>query len=258
VALNPPSQYADDRNLRARQRLWGYQEPYFDLVSWVLDIAQVAPGLRVLDVGCGNGAYLRALGSRGVAAVGCDLSQGMLRVARPHPVLVNGDASALPLRSEVFDVALASHMLYHLQDREAAVHELRRVLRPGGVCVAVTNGAHYLGALRALVEAAVRRGTPGWEMPGATHLFSLDNGANQLGVAFASVTCVRPTGVGPVIIRDADIVADYVASVGDRYQEEVVRPWSGVVEDVRAAVREIIASEGAFVLRGDPGAFICR
>jgi cyclopropane fatty-acyl-phospholipid synthase-like methyltransferase len=68
--LNPGRQYVDDGNLRARQRLWDWQEPRFDLVGWVLDIAGVGPGQRVLDVGCGNGAYLRELHARGVRAVG--------------------------------------------------------------------------------------------------------------------------------------------------------------------------------------------
>jgi hypothetical protein len=68
VALNLAGQYADDRNLRARQRFWGYQSPFFDTVGWVLDLAGLSPGLRVLDAGCGNGVYLRALAGRPVAA----------------------------------------------------------------------------------------------------------------------------------------------------------------------------------------------
>jgi hypothetical protein len=68
MSLNPPTQYADDRNLRARQRLWLCQRPPFDIVSWVLDLAGLAPDLRVLDVGCGNGTYLRAMRDRHVRA----------------------------------------------------------------------------------------------------------------------------------------------------------------------------------------------
>jgi cyclopropane fatty-acyl-phospholipid synthase-like methyltransferase len=85
VELNPPEQYADDRNLRARQRLWECQIPSFDIAGWVLDLAGVMPGMRVLDAGCGNGMYLRALRERQVNAVGCDLSHGMLRQAGTQP-----------------------------------------------------------------------------------------------------------------------------------------------------------------------------
>ena len=43
MALNPPTQYADDRNLRARQRLWEQQDPWFDLGAWTLELAGITP-----------------------------------------------------------------------------------------------------------------------------------------------------------------------------------------------------------------------
>jgi SAM-dependent methyltransferase len=260
MALNPVTQYQDDRNLWARQRLWAHRRPPFDLVGWVLDLGGIGPGLRVLDVGCGNGAYLRAMQARGAEALGCDLSLGMLHSALPHPTLVNADVTKLPLSTASFDVVLAPHMLYHVTDRGAAAHGLRRVLRPGGTCIVVANGAGHLRSLLDLVEAAARQATPGWEAMRSSYtgVFSLDNGASQLAVAFDSVSCVRPVGVAPVTIDDATIVADYVASVADHYQDEVARPWSEVVAEVRRAVHEVIDAEGAFVVAGDTGAFVCR
>jgi SAM-dependent methyltransferase len=77
VPLNPPEQYADDRNLSARQRFWQHQSPYFDIVGWVLELARPSPGMRVLDAGCGNGVYLRALAGGPGRAAGCDPSMGM-------------------------------------------------------------------------------------------------------------------------------------------------------------------------------------
>ena len=259
VRLNPETQYADDGNLRARQRLWDQEEPRFDLVAWVLDLADVRPGRRVLDVGCGNGAYLRALSARGAATVGCDLSFGMLRAAGAPGRVVNGDVVRLPLRDGAADVVLAPHMLYHVPDREAAAHELRRVTRAGGVCVAVTNGAGHMRAIRRLVEAAVRPGTPGWEMRNpSTHVFSLENGPAQLGVAFESVAVVRPPGRAPVRLTDADVAAGVVASVADHYAHEVARPWDEVVEEVRRGVQAVIDTEGAFEVTGEAGALVCR
>jgi SAM-dependent methyltransferase len=229
MTLNPPGQYADDRNLRARQRLWQHQRPVFDIAGWVLGLAGLAPGQRVLDAGCGNGAYLRALRGRPVRVAGCDLSPGMLSAAG-HPVLVNADVAALPFRDGAFDVVLTAHMLYHVPDRAAAVRELRRVLAAGGTCVAVTNGARLLRSLRELVEAAVGQAAPGWRMRSPSErAFAAENAALQLRAAFGSVTCVRPAGVPPVVIRDAALAADYVASAGDQYQDQVPAPgrtWS--------------------------------
>jgi SAM-dependent methyltransferase len=257
VVLNPPSQYADDRNLRARQRLWQHQTPFFDIAGWVLSLAGLSPGLRVLDAGCGNGEYLRALAGQPVQAAGCDLSMGMLRSAA-HRAVLNADVTALPLRNGTFDVVLAVHMLYHVPDRQSAVRELRRVLAPGGVCISVTNGGRHLRALRSLVERSVRKAAPGWEMRPATQAFTAENAAAQLGTAFESVTCVRPAGEAPVVIRDATVAADYVASWASFYQDQIARPWPEVVQDVRQDVQAVIDHEGAFVVSGDLAAFVCR
>jgi SAM-dependent methyltransferase len=257
VALNPPGQYADDRNLRARQRFWAHQDPYFDVVGWVLDLAGPAPGMRVLDAGCGNGEYLRALAARRVRALGCDLSPGMLRAAG-HPAVACADVTALPARDAALDVVLAVHMLYHVPDRETAVRELRRVLAPGGTCVAVTNGARHLLSLRVLTERAVRRATPGWRMLPATHAFSAANGAAQMGTAFRSVTLARPAATPPVVIRDAELAASFVASWASFYQDQTTRPWAEVVSDVTQDVQAAIDRDGAFTAFGDLAAFVCR
>jgi SAM-dependent methyltransferase len=257
VTLNPPGQYADDRNLRARQRFWQHQDPYLDVVSWVLDLARLSPGMRVLDAGCGNGLYLRGLRDRQVTVVGCDRSLGMLQAAA-HPALLSADVTALPLRDGVIDVALAIHMLYHVPDRETAIRELRRVVVPGGTCIAVTNGDRHTRSLRALVERAVRQETPGWQLRPATHAFTAENGAAQLGVAFEAVTCIRPASAPPVVIRDAAVAADYVASLATHHQDGTARPWEDVAADVRRQVQAVIDEQGAFVTYGDLAAFICR
>src|SRR3979409_2362379 len=133
------TQYENDNNLRARQNLWAItkREPPFALYPWVLELAGLRGGERILEVGCGNGEYLAL-----VNAIGVDLSLGMLAVAkrRAKGPLVCGDAEELPFAASAFDVVLAPHMLYHVSDRRAAVGELRRVLKTTGTFVAVTNG----------------------------------------------------------------------------------------------------------------------
>jgi SAM-dependent methyltransferase len=258
VELNPAAQYADDRNLRARQRLWACQVPFFDIAGWVLDLAGVMLGMRVLDAGCGNGMYLRALRERQVNAVGCDLSPGMLCQAG-HPALVNADVTALPALAGAFDVVLATHLLDLVADRRAAIGELRRVLASGGTCVAVTNGAQHLRSLRELIERAVWAGTPAWRMRAPpAGAFTAENGAAQLGVAFHEVTCIRPSQVSPVVIEDAAVAAGYVNSLASHYQDQVARPWREVASDVQEQVQAVIDTNGTFRTVGDVAAFLCR
>ncbi|MGD8386266.1 MAG: class I SAM-dependent methyltransferase [Desulfobacteraceae bacterium] len=97
---------------------------------------------RILDICCGTGAVIHALARSyaGSLAVGCDFSRGMLQRARKRTgetgaVFVEGDAAVLPFRDEQFDVVTCSHALYELKGsaREAALLEMRRVVRPTGV-----------------------------------------------------------------------------------------------------------------------------
>jgi SAM-dependent methyltransferase len=152
----------------------------------------------------------------------------------------------------------AAHMLYYVPDRRAAVSELRRVLAPAGVCIAVTNGGDHLRTLCAMVESAARKSTPGWSMRAATQAFTSENAAAQLGHAFASVTPVRPALQAPAVIRDASVVADYVASWAGFYQDQVARPWADVVAGVRQEVQAVIDHEGTFTVSDDLAAFVCR
>lgn len=254
----PGSQYATDANLRARQALWTRSEPPFSLMEWVLDLAGLHGDEAVLDVGCGNGAYLTALGDRGHRGpvVGLDASAGMLAAVTAAVSLVVGDAQRLPLRTASFDVVLAPHMLYHVPDRRAAAAELRRVLRPGGRCLAVTNGADSFGELRAVVEATVGGGWR-WERPAET-VFCLENGAPQLADAFDVVERVD-TPPRTVLVDDPDALAAYLASTRDHYEDRLPPGrWDEVVEAGRRFAAEAVAREGVLRLTPYAGAFVCR
>jgi len=97
-----------------------------------------------------------------------------------------------------------------------------------------------------------------WRMEPVTSPFRAENAAAQLGAAFISVSCLRPTRQPPVVIRDAAVAADYVASWASFYQDQVNRPWPEVVEDVRRHLQAVIDRDGAFVTSGDLAAFVCR
>jgi len=251
-------QYADDRNLRARQRLWeiSRSEPQLDFNRWAVDLIGVQEGDVVLDAGCGNGRPLALLEERRCTAVGLDLSLGMARSTH-HPRVAVGDVQDLPFPAGVFDAAAAFMMLYHVPDQENAAAELRRVVRPGGVLVATTASQENQAELRTIVEDAVG-GDWTWNRPSATS-FHLEGGAAVLATAFDSVQRIEATA-RRIFLTDADAVAEYVASSGDHFGRTLPpgRTWDEVVEAVRAATAAAIAAEGALVVSGRLGALVCR
>ena len=93
-----------------------------------------SPG-NALDVGCGEGRFCRMLQSRGVEAVGVDPTPALVSVARtrdPRGTYVKATAERRPFREEAFDLVVSYLSLIDIQDVEAAVPEMARVLRPGG------------------------------------------------------------------------------------------------------------------------------
>jgi SAM-dependent methyltransferase len=93
---------------------------------------------RVLEIGCGIGHAVRHL-SKTCDAYGLDISAAALRQARqvaPTATLLQASAARLPFASQTFDGALARHVLEHLAEPQAALTELRRVLRPGAPLIA--------------------------------------------------------------------------------------------------------------------------
>jgi SAM-dependent methyltransferase len=128
----------------------------------ILELAEIAPGEGVLDVGCGPGrlaiAAARIAGPAGETC-GIDPAPEMVRLARRKAARAGSAArfevgviEALPYPEDHFDVALSSLMLHHLPDdlKRRGLAEVRRVLKPAGRFVAVDFGAtpgHGLGHL---------------------------------------------------------------------------------------------------------------
>jgi len=95
----------------------------------------VRKGDRVLDACCGTGDLAVAARSHGADVVGLDFSEAMLERARAKSSeieWVRGDVLALPFGDASFDAVTVGFGIRNVDDLEAGLHELRRVLRPGG------------------------------------------------------------------------------------------------------------------------------
>jgi ubiquinone/menaquinone biosynthesis C-methylase UbiE len=105
-----------------------------------LEIAAIQPyvsGARVLEAGCGTGLILKEVAPLARAAVGVDLSQGMLAKARARGLaVVHGSVTDLPFGDAEFDLAYSFKVLAHVERIERALAEMARVVRPRGHVVA--------------------------------------------------------------------------------------------------------------------------
>jgi SAM-dependent methyltransferase len=142
----------------------------------------IGEGAALLEVGCGLGddaRRLAALVGPAGRVVGLDASTALLERARstPSPVeWVAGDVQALPFADATFDAARTERTLQHVADPDAAVAEMARVVRPGGVVLAcepdwatvAVSGvpSEVADALRAGGESSIRHPRVGRALPG--------------------------------------------------------------------------------------------
>lgn len=105
----------------------------------LVDAADVSPGDRVLDVACGTGNVALTADRRGADVTGVDIAPAMLELARKRAAVIEsdvewraGDAAALDLPDDAFDVTLSCLGHMFVPDPEAAADELVRVTSPGG------------------------------------------------------------------------------------------------------------------------------
>ncbi|MEQ9815409.1 MAG: methyltransferase domain-containing protein [Azospirillaceae bacterium] len=104
-------------------------------VATLSDAVGAAPGVRVLDLCCGQGTATAHLVTLGCDTVGVDFSATMLEQAKrrmPHGDLRQGDAQALDFPDGSFDAVVSNFGLCHVPDQARALAEVRRVLVPGG------------------------------------------------------------------------------------------------------------------------------
>jgi SAM-dependent methyltransferase len=172
-------QYATPDNLRARKSAYVDAEGD-DPRQFAFEAVAAAQPRRVLEVGGGEGELAaRIKNELGVEVVGIDQSEAMVAEQRAKGIDARvGDVQQLPFADGEFDVAVAAWMLYHVSELDRGLAELARVLKGGGLLVAVTNAVDHLQELWDLAQRASRIGR---------FNFRSDNGEEVLLRHFATV-----------------------------------------------------------------------
>jgi SAM-dependent methyltransferase len=200
--------------------LWGtapdhwvrLQEAAFaPLYAAAFDAADVAPGTRLIDIGCGAGLALDLAVQRGASVTGLDAAAALIAHARtrlPEADLRIGELEELPFPDHGFDVACGFNAFQYASDRVRALAEARRVTKPGGQVIAAIWGTPEQCEARGFFAALGRLGPP--PPPGAPGPWALSPpGALEDLMAQAGLT-IETSGAADVVfaMRNDEEAAD--------------------------------------------------
>jgi len=197
----------------------------------VADLGSPSSG-RLVDVGCGTGNVSRTAAEHGWTVTAVDADAQMLAVAQADcaglPIQwVHAALPQLGLPAESFDVAVANFVINHVPDPHAAIGELARIVRPGGV-VALTAWASQkttqLTLFAASLEAAQAVPVPDQRLP-----VGLDFERTAHGLA----TLAQASGLEP--IQSRELTWDWTVSWDDL--------WAGIAGGVGSMGQAYLAQD---------------
>jgi SAM-dependent methyltransferase len=235
------AQYATTTgNLTARIALHQYGTNPQDWFSWLDEHLPLAGD--VVEIGAGTGLLWTRIDhvGRGLTLTLTDFSPAMCRQLRTvaGARVARADAAALPFCAASFDTAVANHMLYHVDDPDAVLGELVRVLRPGGRLAVAVNGRDHLAELDALGAAI---GRPDLAVTSSQNGLSAESAPALVARHFDTVAVERYPG--DLVIPVAAPALAYLASRAD----EPLTPAQRAAAERLIEAR--ISADGAFPVR---------
>lgn len=215
---------------------------------------------HLLDIGAGTGNWYRAIRRllpSETRYIGIDQSSGMvsrleeMAASDPWAEALVADAQALPFADESFDWVGAHYMLYHVPRIQDAVNEAWRVLKPGDLFMAATNGDHQYQEFIELRDRVLQDlGLPPVTMHASR--FDLESGFEYFPVPPDIIRW--PSGF---VFDQAEPALRYLRS-GSMFGELTRNPdlWQAAQDRCREAIESAIRRRGHFSVHSETGIFI--
>ena len=262
------TQYANPEHLQARWNLYDNCSPPVDIYGEVIQRLHFGKDASILDVGCGDGMFLLDLRRKhrhsGVLR-GIDLSSQLILKARktqeeegidPKVQFYRGDATSTYATDNSFDIVVSLFSLYHFPDKEKALREWKRVLKPGGkIAFATASKGNKPEHQRFKKLAAHITGAQAHEQFSTS--FNLENGAAQIGKFFRILDSFVYTG--GLYVTSAELYLKAFDSVRNMFSPVPTDDeWIRVKREVRKQIEDEIAKKGHFTDQVKRGFWVCE
>lgn len=219
-------QYKESENLQKRINIHAYSTSKTEWYQWVIDGLQLKSGMKILEIGCGNGMLWTAMRHqlpKNIQIFLTDRSENMLQSAKNNIeeyvelfereniqfTFIQKDAEKFDFEEEGFDRIIANHMLYHVsnENRNKLLKTCEGLLKRDGMLYASTVGKTHLQELFSLVRGFDDEiDMASW----MTENFELETGGEQLKQVFSKV--ISEEQQNDLLVPDPQAVFDYVES----------------------------------------------
>lgn len=251
-------QYQDSTNITARinlhQKYSVNQQGWF---PWIYEKAKILSGMKILEIGCGNGALWTEnleLLPKHISILLSDISEGMIRDVRRTIGSQNNrfsyetfDGASIPRPDNQFDRIFANHVLFYCDDIDAVCAEVNRVLKRDGCFICSTYGSHHMKEISQLVQSFDSR-----IQLAADNLyerFGLENGNTMLKQHFSHVELIHYED--SIYLEHPEPLIEYILSCHGNQNQYLLDRY----KDFKGFVQR--ATKKGFTITKDAGIFLC-
>lgn len=252
-------QYQNATNISARIRLHrNHSVNRQGWFPWIYEQCRITDGMKILELGCGNGALWTENLSRlpeHVSVTLSDISEGMLRDARRSIGSLDArfsfrafDCASIPFEDQSFDLVIANHVLFYCRDIPRVCREVRRVLTPRGRFLCSAYGRDHMQEISSLVREFDSRIVLSAEK--LYERFGLENGRRLLASVFSAVDCRLYED--SICLDRAEPLIEYILSCHGNQNQILLERY----KDFRIFTEKKTAQ--GFHITKDAGVFLCR